>query len=654
MTAYSTLVRFIRPVRYLLNIFLWLCLLSFLVLFGLQFIHPRSLESLGVIQFISRWGNAAVTLAGDLLSWKTPAAKRYLPLGLALAAWVVQQAASATLLAFHRWLIQRAAVAPRVAPKPAPVAAPGGRPKTMDIQLGTLAPDSEKAREQLLNRYREIEQALKGARRKGCTFLSIDIVGSTQIKVGADNTDVTISFRAYEDTLKKILKEYGAWKQAWTPDGVMICFLQRELAVRAAQRVLQSLEHFNKTYNRLRTPFRLRCGINEGEVPIYEDSDLERVTDHIIDVAGHMQKQARTNSLWLSAEVFAQLADKSGFHSTGQEVDSFKVYAWSLEGRPAVAAPAAKAAAASAAAGAAVPAQPTVVSPHAGAPQATVLQTRVPPEGPPTQIGRYEIVNEMGRGAMGAVYKALDPRIGRTVAIKVILAKNLPSDALDEYKQRFTREAQAAGQMTHPGVVTIHDVGEDDYGQPFLVMEYLEGTPLDALTPPLPNVLEIAIQVARALDYAHQRGVTHRDIKPANILLSRDGRAKILDFGIARLAGTQLTQVGQILGTPAYMSPEQFTGASVDGRSDIFSLGGVLYWMCTGQQAFSGQSLAEVALKVIQTTPKPAHQLNPSLPPDVDAVIERCLAKDSEQRYQTGGAVAADLEAVLAGRPVVH
>ncbi len=279
--------------------------------------------------------------------------------------------------------------------------------------------------------------------------------------------------------------------------------------------------------------------------------------------------------------------------------------------------------------------------------------------GLPNRIGRYELLEELGRGAMGAVFKARDPNLGRAVAVKVILTANLTPQALTEYKKRFYREAEAAGRMTHPGVVTIHDMGEDPAsGQPYLVMEYIEGVPLDNLIEeapaglPLAQVLDLGAQVARALDYAHQRGVVHRDIKPANILVTKDGRAKIADFGIAKLEGAQLTQTGQLVGTPAFMSPEQFSGGGVDARSDIFSLGAVLYESLTGKMPFPGETVTEIIYKVVQATPAPVRQHNPQLPAEVDVVLSRCLAKDPAQRYQRAQALAADLDNLKAGRPL--
>jgi serine/threonine-protein kinase len=274
------------------------------------------------------------------------------------------------------------------------------------------------------------------------------------------------------------------------------------------------------------------------------------------------------------------------------------------------------------------------------------------------RIGRYEVVSELGRGSMGAVYKARDPQIGRTVAIKIILTANLSAEALEQYKQRFMREAQAAGQMSHPGIVTIHDIAEDASGQPFLVMEFIEGIGLDRLLVPgaerLPveRCLDIGIQVAEALEYAHRRGVVHRDIKPANILLTHDGRAKIADFGIAKLAGVQLTQTGQMMGTPAFMSPEQFSGGAVDARSDLFSLGAMLYWMLTGEKPFGGESLTVVSFRVVYTEPIPANRINPALPPELETVLARCLAKNPADRYASCRELAEDLKAIQGGRAI--
>jgi hypothetical protein len=278
----------------------------------------------------------------------------------------------------------------------------------------------------------------------------------------------------------------------------------------------------------------------------------------------------------------------------------------------------------------------------------------------PETIGRYQILEELGRGQMGAVYRARDPQIDRVVAIKVILTNRLSPEEVAQYKERFRREAQAAGRMSHPGIITIHDISEDTDGEPYLVMEFVEGTSLDRLLPagaerwPMARTLDLIRQVALALDYAHQRGVVHRDIKPANILVTPEGRAKIADFGVAKMLGTQTTQSGNLIGTPAFMSPEQFSGSAVDARSDLFSLGSVLYWMCTGEKPFPGDTLTAVSFKVVYAAPLPANQLNTSLPADVVTLLDRCLAKNPGGRYASCAVLAADLDAIAAGQPIAE
>jgi hypothetical protein len=273
------------------------------------------------------------------------------------------------------------------------------------------------------------------------------------------------------------------------------------------------------------------------------------------------------------------------------------------------------------------------------------------------KIGRYEIIGELGRGAMGAVFRASDPQLGRIVAIKMISIDNQSPEQVNEYKRLFYREARMAGKMCHPGIITIHDVGEDENGQPYLVMEYVEGTTLDDVlapqtpgqaipSPPRARLLDIAVQVADALDYAHRHSVIHRDIKPANILVTAEGKVKIADFGIAKQAGAQTTHTGQLVGTPAFMSPEQIEGGRVDSRSDIFSFGVVLYWMFTGNKPFPGQTIAEVAYKIMHTTPPRARSLNPDLPADLELIIARCLNKEPAGRFQTAGELMSLLDGV--------
>jgi hypothetical protein len=274
-------------------------------------------------------------------------------------------------------------------------------------------------------------------------------------------------------------------------------------------------------------------------------------------------------------------------------------------------------------------------------------------------IGRYEIIAELGHGAMGAVYKARDPMMDRVVAIKTILSGALSGPMAQEYRERFTREARAAGRLTHPGIVTVYDVGEFE-GTPYLVMEFVDGrslaTAMDSgVRFSFDHIFEIGRQLADALGYAHRNGVVHRDIKPANILLTAGApgepeHAKIADLGVAKLSASQITTTGQLLGTPAFMPPEQFTGATIDGRADLFSLGVILYWLATGDKPFAGDTITAVSYKIVHSSPAPPRRINPAVPAALEMAIMKCLEKDPAQRYLTGEALAADLAAGRAGR----
>lgn len=270
------------------------------------------------------------------------------------------------------------------------------------------------------------------------------------------------------------------------------------------------------------------------------------------------------------------------------------------------------------------------------------------------QVGRYEIIEELGQGAMGAVYKARDPMMDRVVAVKTILASALTGPLAADYRERFFREARAAGRLAHPGIVTVYDVSEQD-GTPFLVMELIEGRTLEKILGSgerfdTERVMELGQQLAEALDYAHKGGVIHRDIKPANIMVTADGRPKITDFGVAKLTAAQVTTTGQLLGTPAFMAPEQFTGAPIDGRADLFALGVMLYWLATGDRPFTGETLMAMSYKIVHTEPVPPRKINPAIPRDLENVIMKCMEKDPAERYQNGEALARDLRTMREGR----
>jgi hypothetical protein len=269
------------------------------------------------------------------------------------------------------------------------------------------------------------------------------------------------------------------------------------------------------------------------------------------------------------------------------------------------------------------------------------------------QFGRYVIVAELGRGAMGAVHRAVDPLIERDVAIKTLLP-NLPPEIMAEVRERFLREARSAGRLNHPSIVTIYDVGEQD-GVAYIAMELLEGKSLQQIlreTPRLPvaTIADLVAQVADGLDLAQRFKITHRDIKPANIMVSADWRAKVTDFGVAHVASSSMTQTGSALGSPKYMSPEAVTGQPVDPRSDIFSLGVVLYEMLVRSTPFerSGDNTVFAVMhRIASEKHASVTQIDPKIPAAFNTILDRALAKNPDKRYQRGGDMAADLRNYL-------
>lgn len=265
-------------------------------------------------------------------------------------------------------------------------------------------------------------------------------------------------------------------------------------------------------------------------------------------------------------------------------------------------------------------------------------------------LGRYEVDKELGKGAMGIVYLGRDPKINRVVAIKTMaLAQEFEGPELAEAKERFFREAETAGRLNHPNIVTIYDAGEEQE-LAYIAMEFMEGSTLEdycqagALMPPY-SVMVVISKVAEALDYAHSNGIVHRDIKPANVMLQKDKTVKVMDFGIARVTESSKTKTGVVMGTPSYMSPEQLSGAKVDGRSDLFSLGVMMFEMLTGSRPFKGDSMATLMFAIAQQPHDQIATVNPDLPPCVGNIIDKALAKDLNVRYASGHAMAADIVA---------
>src|SRR3954469_1684113 len=260
------------------------------------------------------------------------------------------------------------------------------------------------------------------------------------------------------------------------------------------------------------------------------------------------------------------------------------------------------------------------------------------------KIGKYDITDVLGEGGMGIVYKAVDPGIGRAVAIKMMTGNFADNPDL---LKRFQREAQSAGTLQHRNIVIIYELGTEN-GHPYMAMEYLSGESLEHIVSTrkrmsLVEKTEIMIQVLEGLQYAHEHGIVHRDIKPGNIMLLKDGTVKIVDFGIARISDNSMTKTGQIVGTINYMSPEQFNGHVVDGRSDIFSAGVLLYEFLTGVLPFDGAETPSVILKILNEPPPPLKNHLQNYPPELEEVMNRALAKDREERYASAEDFAFDL-----------
>jgi serine/threonine-protein kinase len=266
---------------------------------------------------------------------------------------------------------------------------------------------------------------------------------------------------------------------------------------------------------------------------------------------------------------------------------------------------------------------------------------------PPNRLGRYEVLGELGKGAMGVVYRARDPLIERAVAIKTFACGGLPAEEVAAFERRFFREARLAGGLSHPNIVTVYDVGRSG-DLAYIAMELLDGQSLRQVLDsgavlPVAQAAEMAAQVADGLAYAHAKGVVHRDIKPANLMVLDPALVKIADFGVAMLPAGSTTLAGAVFGSPKYMSPEQVAGKAVDGRSDIFSLGAVLYEMLAGLPAFAGDELTAILHQVLHAEPPPPSARRRDLPPAFDRIVARALAKDPAARYQNAADMAAEL-----------
>ncbi len=314
----------ISVVRFIFDVLALVVALGFVALFAFEFIHAPKLSGSFVMVRVDHTLAPWIRMVSSWFSWHWPRGEsvNWAPLILAVATMIIKSIVDGVILRidFTVRRLMKSPIKRRFDPTQ--------EGPQEGVRRYTLSAETEQERSALLKRYREIEDALKGAEQKDCTFLSLDVVGSTVMKQGERDTSIAATFQAYEELVRRAFEQYGCWKQTWTPDGVMTAFLDLELGVAAGQQILASLAQFNAQENQLRTQFKVRAGLNQGRVSIFEDSALEKVADHAIDVAGHMQKHAGEDGLQIAEFVYEKLQKKDGFVPTGNDVDGYKTYEW--------------------------------------------------------------------------------------------------------------------------------------------------------------------------------------------------------------------------------------------------------------------------------------------------------------------------------------
>ena len=473
----------------------------------------------------------------------------------------------------------------------------------------------------------------------GFSVLIADLMGTPEFFERFGETALLVMLQQHSELVVPIIHETGGTVVRSVGDTAIVLFPDAREASRAAFHVADRVEKYNasKPTNE-RFWVRLGLGLASGSA---EDSSLFDAT--VAEVA-EVVKQCRAGQILATAEVQTALSGLEGIESHSVEGASGQVglLKWVGDG----AAPPITRQVISVTPTPASASTPTPATAAEGA--ATGDSADNEQSGSSKRLGRYEIQEEIGVGGMGVVYKAYDPTVGRSLAIKTVRL-DAQGPERDEMVHRLRQEAQAAGRLEHPAIVTVYDAGEDK-GVFYMAMQFVEGKVLGSFLTerallPVNQILTVMEEVCSGLHYAHERGIVHRDIKPGNIILTPEGRPKVLDFGIAKLTETGTTRAGTILGTPNYMSPEQAAGSRVDRRSDIFSLGAVLYELLTSERAFAGNSAGAVMHKIREEQPVPVRKIDPTISPELEGVVKRALDKDPFKRYQN----AEDMQKALAG-----
>lgn len=490
--------------------------------------------------------------------------------------------------------------------------------KAKQSEGGVVASSGDTDIDQLLRARTEIDAALRRHKAQ-FTVLFTDIVGSTSFFERYGDTAGLLMLERHNDLVMPAIQEGGGTVVKTIGDAVMAVFSSPGAAVETAIAIQKRLDTYNEERPQAERIYT-RVGLNFGRGYV----KAKDVFGDVVNVAARVVKACAAAQILLGSAVYEALKDQPGiqcrkleaavFHGKSTEEEIYEVL-WTTPER--------------------YERLRQQLDAKAGSAGRSV-------------VGRYEILDNLGRGAMGEVYKAYDPAVGRIVALKTVRL-TATGEEREELVRRLRQEALAAGRLEHPNIVTIYDAGKAE-GLFYLTMQLVKGRTLAELMGqrvllPVKQVLLVLDQVCEGLQYAHERGIVHRDLKPSNVIVTRDGLVKILDFGIAKLAEGGTTTVGKILGTPSYMSPEQAQGRRVDRRSDIFSLGAILYELLTGEKAFPGNTPTAILYKILHEEPIPPRVIEPGVEPALEKIVRKALAKDPLARYQACRELQADLKA---------
>jgi len=478
--------------------------------------------------------------------------------------------------------------------------------------------------DQLLRARSEIDSALKRHKTQ-FAVLFCDIVGSTSFFDRFGDTAGLMMLQRHHELVLPAIEEEGGTVVKTIGDAVLAVFGAPEAAVRTAIKIQLRLDTYNEDRPEPEQIYT-RVGVNFGS-GIVKEKD---VFGDVVNVAARIVKACAPAQILLSHAIHEAVRQTPGFkvRALGSALFRGKSAAEDLY-------------------------EVLWTSEERYQRLRRKLDTGEAGKAARSVLGRYEILDELGRGAMGVVYKAYDPVVGRIVALKTVRVDS-SGEEHDELIRRLRQEAQAAGRLEHPNIVTIYDAGEVE-GLFYVAMQFVKGRMLSELIAerqllPVKQIVLLMEQVSDGLDYAHEHGIVHRDLKPSNIIVARDGIAKIVDFGVAKVVEGGTTKAGMVLGTPSYMSPEQAQGGRVDRRSDIFSLGAMLYELLTGERAFPGNTPTAIVHKIIHEEPIPLRVVEPGVDPTLEVIVKKALAKDPFRRYQSCKEIKADLEAFRLGK----